>query len=264
MKKRVPQVKAILVCSMLVAGCFSSAFSQAVIDGLPKLMRSSLIEDIQVKAKTSKIGIAEVTDFANNNLALKGFEFRVDPCDAKTTETKIKFPEEYDGTFFHVYDMLDAAGKKISFLAREPGDAPCGCWLYLPITSVNAKGMTIVSDKGPIEAQIPETFLKEEVELVDASLRKTTATWIVPDGGPPDAISADGRTLYLEIEDTPLYLEISSTGALRFVPRTTPGIIKRFTDLKKFPKDPDNAYLGYRRFSSGKQSFVYKFSHTCT
>ncbi|HVF48074.1 MAG TPA: hypothetical protein VNA17_10945 [Pyrinomonadaceae bacterium] len=256
----------VLACSMVVIVSFANAFSQTEVGAIPKLMPSTLAADIQARVKSAQnISVPKLAEFANKTLASKGFEFIVDPCDAKTTATKIEYPDKYEHTlYFHSYDFLDVAGKKIGILASEPSDAPCGCWLPLPLTFATSKHITLASNNGPIQVRTPELFLLEKVELVDRSLRKTSSTWIFPRGGPPDAISSDGRKLYMEIEDAPLYLEISPDGALRFVSRTAPGIIKRFIDLEKFPNDPDNAYLGYRRFSSGRKTFTYKFSHTCT
>ncbi len=237
----------------------STTHSHAQTGDLPRLLASSLLEDIEVRAKEKPaLSPARLAEFANKQLAVKGFEFHSDPCDAASTATTMKYPAADADTVFHSYD---ARGTR--FLARQPEDAPCGCWLGLPVRSISRNGAVLISTIGPLTVRLPEKFLFEEVHLVDSGLRKSIRSWIVPDGGPPDGISADGTKLYIQIGETALFLEIDSNGALTFVPRNTSGAITKFTDLRRFPKDPDNAYLGYRRFSKGRSSYTLKFSHVC-
>lgn len=250
---------------LIVALGTTSLLSQKSPDDLPKVLASAVEEEIQKHARENpKIAATALVEFANQRLAAKGFDFSVDPCDMPSKPTTIKFPAEYEGEFFHVYETADLDGNALSFIARQPGDAPCGCWLTLPLKSITSKRMVLVSERSELALKPPAKFLFEEIGLADASLRKTSRTWIVPNGGPPDAISTDGTRLFFEIEDTPLFLEIGAGGALKFVLRTTPGIVKRFIDLKTFPKDRNNAYLGFRRFTSGKKTHTVKFSHVCT
>lgn len=250
----------VIACA-LVAGIalISNVNSQDDSSRLPRLLPSSLIADIQAFARRRpRPTSASLVQFANKRLMSKGFEFQSDPCNAASTPTTIKSPSDYPGEVYHVYS---SGGKR--FLG-VPAEAPCGCAMNLPITSISKKGAAIIFNRGSLSIPLPEKFFFEEVELVDAALRKTSRSWIVPDGGPPDGISADGTRLYWKIEKAPLYLEIGPGGALTFVPQTTPGVITRHTDLEKFPEDPDNAYLGYRRFSQKRKSFTVKFSHVCT
>lgn len=257
-------LRSIVLGLFLIVCCAISVLSQISNNSLPKLVPSSLISDIEERAgKKPAITANALADFANKKLATSGFEFETDPCDMESTATTDKYPGEYGGVY-HVYKINENPGNERSFLAREPGDAPCGCWLNLPLTTATQKRLVLVSDGGFFEIKPPKKLLLEEAMLVDGSLRKIVRTWIVPNGGPPDGISVDGKKLYIAIEKTPLLLEIAQTGTLRFIPRKTAAVITKFTDLKKFPKDPENDYLGFRRFTNGKVTLTIKFSHVCT
>jgi hypothetical protein len=177
----------------------------------------------------------------------------------------MKYPANHENDMFHIYEAVDLGGKTFSFLANQPNSAPCGCWMTLPLTSATTQRIVVVVVGGePMTIRIPDKFLFEKVELVDASLRRSNVTWLVPYGGPPSGISTDGKKLYIEIQETPVFLEVSIGGELKIVPRTNPGIITKFTDLKKFPKETGNDYLGFRRFKSGRKVFNFKFTHVCT
>ena len=252
----------LLVCAILMIAAASTAYFQDQYDDLPKVMHSILLSDLQTRAQAEpKISAKELAAYANNKLAEIGYAYSFDPCDVESAATKIKYPTDNDDDFFHVYNTVDVTGKKLSFLASQPYDAPCGCSIDLPITSATPMRLAIVAQERRLEIAIPAKLLFEEIELVDASMRKTIRRWVIPDGGPPDAISIDGRKIYMQIESTPLYLEVPPNGTLKIVPRNSLGLIRTFTDLKRYPKDPNNAYLGFRRFSNGK---IYKFSWPCT
>ena len=247
-------------CTLVVTVLLSTIYSQTAYDGLPKIMPSSIVEDVQSRSRQlPKLSPQSLADFANQELALKGFEIETDPCDASSTETTLKYPTENEGTVFHLY-----SSGQTRFLARQPEDAPCGCWLGLPVTSISKTGMIAISSTGALAMPLPEKFLFEENQLVDSTLKRTTRSWVVPGGGPPDGISKDGTRLYIEIGETPLFLEVSGEGVLRFVPRTSPAVITKFVDLIKFPKDPDNDYLGFRQFRNGRKTLTVKFSHVCS
>jgi len=256
--------KSILLCLTISLLSTTGVSGQSSYEKLPKLMPSSLIVDIEeYLRRTPGISDRDLAVFANKKLQSSGFEFEVDPCDIASKATALKYPGE-EGEVFHIYQAKDVKGGLRSFLAREPGDAPCGCWLNLPVTFVTRRRMVLVSEGAPLEIVPPKELLLEESELVDRTLRRSIRTWVMPQGGPPDGISTDGRKLYLQIGETRLFLEIPDTGTLRIVSRKERGLITRFTDLKKFPADPQDSYLGYRRFSKGKMTFTIKFSHICT
>ena len=256
--------RGILLCVVFNLLNAMGASGQSAYEKFPKLMPSSLIANIEEHLRrTPGISDRDLADFANKKLGSSGFEFGVDPCDMASKATAIQYPGEYGG-LFHVYNAKDSTGKPRPFLAREPGDAPCGCWLNLPVTVASQRRLVLISERGPFEIMPPKRLLLEEAKLVDRTFRRSVRTWIVPEGGPPDGISTDGKKLYLQVGEAPLLLEISDAGALRFVSRKEPAVITKHSDLKKYPKDPQNDYLGYRRFTNGKVTYTVKFSHICT
>ena len=252
------KINKILLCSLLfsiTATCFTQ--------NLPKVLPSLLVKDVNARSTSNpKIEASELAAYANGKLKQNGYGFEVDPCDLKTETTKISFPGD-DGGVFHIYRLKNSAGGYESFMAREPGDAPCGCWLNLPVTKAGKSVLNIVADKSVLSVQTPKDLIIEDVELVDISLRKIVRKWLVPQGGGPDAISTDGLKLYFETGIDALYIEITEDGSLQFVPKSSLTIISKHTDLKKFPHDPNNAYLSFRKFSNGKRLLIVKFSEVC-
>ena len=111
---------------------------------------------------------------------------------------------------------------------------------------------------------MPNNFTVDEVKLVDASLRRTVRTWVVPMDLVPEAISRDGAKIYMNTFTDKLFIEIDQLGRYRYVAYDPATMLINGVDLKKFPKEKDNDYLGFRRFKSGKKTHTIKFSHPCT
>ncbi len=150
--------------------------------GLPKVVPSSLIADLEaLSGKKPGVGLAALVKFANEKLSTDGYEFEVDPCDIGSTVTVEKYPGE-NGGVYSIYTAITKSGKEQKFLADEPHDAPCGCWLNLPIKAATPKQLVINSEKGSFKLVVPKELLLEEVDLVDRSLRKSVRTWVVPRG----------------------------------------------------------------------------------
>ncbi len=254
-----------LFLSLLVILFFPTAFfSQEWAANMPPVLPSGMESHIaDLIERHPEISPDDLAVMANERLAIVGFDYEFDPCDLKTRPTSRIFPRD-EGGDYHAYDLTGRNGKRVSILAREPGDAPCGCWVNLPVTSITRQAISIVTGSGTQKVRMPKKLLFEEITLVDKTLKRALRYWVAPHGGPPDAISNDGTKLYFEIPETPLYLEIDAMGKLRFVPKTASGIAARFTDLTKFPKDRNNDYLGYRRFTIGTRTMTVKFSHVCT
>lgn len=265
---RLDQMKVISVCSALVAIFFAFAptiEAQSDTPYMPKVMPSTLLTELRAKQEAEpKITPHQLAVHANERLAAVGFDYHIDPCDVESTKTEIKFPLSEYNEVFHVYGLTGGDGTNIQFMAKEPGDAPCGCWLYLPIIKAANDRLQIVTDKGLVSISTKNKFLVEKVELVDPTLRKTIRSWYVHSGGEPAAVSADGKTVYMEFEIKELLIGTGPDGTLHFVPRTSADIITKYVDLKRFPKDPDNDYLGFRQFTKGEVKYTLKFSHVCT
>ena len=241
----------------------TAVFSQAWATNLPSVLPAAIEAHIaELMQKQPGLSPEDLANMANETMATVGFDYEFDPCDLKTRSTNRVYPRE-EGGFYHAYDLIGGNGKKVAILAREPGDAPCGCWVQFPIRSITRQAMSIVTSSGTQNVVMPKGLLFEEITLVDKTLKRSVRNWVVPSGGPPAGISKDGIKLYFEIDETPVYLEISARGKLMIVPKGAKGMITSFTDLTKFPKDPNNAYLGYRRFNAGRTAMTVKFSHVC-
>jgi hypothetical protein len=249
-----------LVCSIIFA---LAASGQEREPPLPRIASSTVVADIEAKRLADRrITPQQLADFGNQRLKVVGFDFKTDPCDIESVRTEIGFPEAEYGEVFHIYPFQGDAGAKLELLAREPGDAPCGCWLDLPVRKAFKDRLEVITDKGAVEIGTKD-LLVETVQLMDASLRRLTREWMVSDGGAPVGISIDGKKIYMDAGVQGLFLETADDGNLRFVPRTSPDIITAHVDLKRFPKDPDNDYAGFRRFTKGKVVYNVKFSHIC-
>ena len=121
------------------------------------------------------------------------------------------------------------------------------------------------------------------MELVDETMKRVIRKWETPDETFPIGISADGRTLYLPVEftesdhDASMWLlwqqgkksypssvlAISPTG-IRFEVAAKALAGQESEDILDFPKDPDNAYLGYKRFRVKGKTHIIRFSYPCT
>ncbi|HMO80178.1 MAG TPA: hypothetical protein PKD24_05255 [Pyrinomonadaceae bacterium] len=241
------------------------ASAQTPETGRPRVLSSTLITDVLAKKEQNpEITPSELARFANERLKIVGLDHHVDPCDVGSVKTELGFPGAEYGEVFHVYRFADTTGASKEFLAREPGDAPCGCWLNLPLVKASTKFLEIVTDKGPIQIKTTDKLLLERVELMDNTLMRTIREWIVINGGEPAGISSDGKKVYMSTEIDELFIETAEDGSIAMVPRDQPDIITNYTDLKKFPKDPNNDYVGFRKFTKGKTTYTLKFSHVCT
>lgn len=265
---RLDQMKVISVSFALIVLCLAVApniEAQSVRSDLPRVLPSTLLTELREKQEAEPdIAPQRLADHANERLAVLGFNYHIDPCDVESRKTEFKFPLTEYNEVFHVYPLTGGDGNNMQVMAKEPGDAPCGCSLDLPITRAANDQLQIVTDKGSVSISAKNKFLFEKVELVDATLRKTTRSWYVHSGVEPAAVSADGKTVYMDLEIESLLIGTSADGALRFVPRTSADIITKYVDLRRFPKDPDNDYLGFRQFTKGKVKYTLKFSHVCT
>jgi hypothetical protein len=232
---------------------------------IPRAMPSDLIADVAKKKESEpKITPQQLADYANERLAAVGFNYHIDPCDIESNKTEIKFPLAEYGEVFHVYPFTGVGGKSAQLMAKEPGDAPCGCWLELPLTKASDRYLEVVTNKGVVQIGTENKFLVETVELVDPTLKKMLRKWLVFHGGEPAGISLDGKSVYMDLEIEEILVETAADGTLRFVPSSSPDIITKHVDLKTFPKDPENDYLGFRQFTKGKLKYTIKFSHVCT
>jgi hypothetical protein len=153
----------------------------------------------------------------------------------------------------------------------------------IPAINVTSQNIFAVLDGKKYLLKRPAEFRLEEMELVDDTMKTVIRKWEVTDETFPIGISADGRTLYLPVEFTESdhdanmwllwkegkkshpssVLAISPTG-IRFEVAAKALAGQESEDILDFPKDPDNAYLMYKRFRVKGKTYIIRYSGPCT
>ncbi len=240
----------------------------------PIIKPSDINRELLDKKKANpKISAKELADYGNELIKKKGYNFSFYTCEIAEAN---KSAEDFSDTYRPFdYKLEDLTGRKITFqiMAKNFGH-PCGCDFEIPVFQVSKTEMTVLADDQPLRLKRPKGFYLEEVELVDKSLKKSIRKWYKPFDIAPFGISKDGTKIYIEtgyddgmegngfIND--LVLEISEDGTFQLVERNNSNIIANGEELKNFPKDPENSYLGYTRFKDGDKTYFIKFSYPCT
>ena len=154
------------------------------------------------------------------------------------------------------------------FAIENPYESLCGeCWASVPSLQVTNKEMALIAEGKRYRVRRPPSFILDEAQLVDETLKKVLRTWQLPYQAVPIGISADGTKLYLDFytdyELDHLVLEVSENGPPQFRDRA---VIKSTEgkSIEDHPKDPTNAYLSFVSFRVGEKSYRIKFSAPCT
>ena len=226
---------------------------------------SKILEQLaERKQKEPAITSKELAALGNALLEKRGFDYMFDVCDIvpkrdrASTETSVS------------YNLSLTNGEKKNFKFTVAGDAEamCGeCWTMLPSLQVTAREMVLVAEGKRYHVRRPVPFILDEVELVDATLKKVLRKWQLPYQTVPIGISKDGAKLYLdfytEFKLDGVILELSDNGGLAFRDRTEVQMMEgKF--LEDHPKDPTNAYLSFMRFDAGDKTYIIRFSAPCT
>lgn len=234
----------------------------------PIIKPSNVIENLLEKKKENpKISAKELSEFGNELIKKDGYNFGFNACEIAEANN-INEGDDYSETFrpFN-YKLENLKGEKIAFqIMNKTFGYPCGCVFDIPLTQLSNSEMTVTVDKNQVKLKRPKEFYSEEVELVDKTLKKKIRNWSIPSellvGEIANlGISKDGTKIYFHTEVEELDLEISENGTFKFVTTNNENKISKGQELKDFPKDPENAYLGYKRFANG---FIVKFSYPCT
>lgn len=212
----------------------------------------------QRKATNRSINAEGLAEVANGFAREQGFPFGFDPANFRERVRTVR------GKRTAYYDLVGVNGRRLRFAAPERGDHPCGTHTEFPVRRLSGSTFDLVSGGKTYPTRIPKQFVTDQIELVDATLKRSLAKWLVPMDSTPVGISRDARRIYLSTEMDQLLLEIDASGNLRYVAARSPQIIRDGVDLKRFPKDKKNDYLGFRRFRSGRTTHFVKFSHPCT
>lgn len=206
--------------------------------------------------------------FGNALIKQKGLDFSSLSCAIAEANNIAEGTDHSENFTTFKFEGEDLGGRKIPFeLMSKDWGYPCGCSFDFPLLSVNQKEWTVLADNQPVKLKRPKDFYFEEVQLVDKRYKKVIRRWYKPLDNPPEGISADGTKIYVPISynyEIKLLLEISASGAFRFVPKNKPNIIKTNTDIIGYERSENDAYLGIKRFKSRTKSYYLKFEHPCT
>ncbi len=236
-------------------------FGQTVPKDAVVVSESKIIEQMEKrKEENPKITAKNLADFGNTLLAKEGYEFTFAAEQSKVLVSNV----DVDSEDFEVYKLTAINGKSRLFATQAHGSHPCGTWTGLTVTQLNSKQMTILADGKSYPVAMPKALVFDEIALVEKNLKKTIRRWLTPLDATPEAISKDGKIIYVPSEIDEILLGISEEGNLSFVAANDLTIVKKNVELKNFPKDPKNDYLGFKKFSDGKQNFFLKFSYPCT
>jgi hypothetical protein len=279
-----------LLCYLILDQATSEATLQR--SKFLKVASSSLEEDVsKLIERKPRVTAQEVTAYANALLKQKGFNFDFAANDftkqhaLRPTEINDKFnPQRLFKLPFRLF-----AGRRLTAQSHISDGDPCGYdHLLLPALRVTKQEIWLISGGQQFRIKRPANLFLEEMTLVDRSLRKTIRRWEVPqlNGTNPVAISADGQMLYLPVYFAerdyealsqrfgekkqlvsklyPYSLLAVATAGIHFEVGSTVLANQQAEDLKKFPHDPRDAYLAYRRFRVAGKTYIVRFSWPCT
>jgi len=228
------------------------------------LTPSKVLDEVSEKRKAQpSLTPLELADYANKLIEEKGFDYDFDVCGAIT-----KPQLESEST--HSYRMhLSSGGTLIfSFTVAAAMESLCGeCFSDFPSLSVTRRQMTLIVEGRRYRVNRPASFLLDEAELVDETMRKVLRTWQLPYQTVPLGVSADGTKLYVDVYQDGvegLVLELSEDGLIQFRARSETQLQGEGTEIEKHPKDPKNAYLSFMEFQAGGKKYIVRFSAPCT
>ena len=259
----------LIICVLFLITPINSQRSNAQFS---RITPSTIVEDITArKRQIPHISAQELADYGNSLIKRQGLNFDFLTCDI--AETNNQKSESNDKFIPYKYKLKDRNGKAQTYqIMNKNFGHPCGCTFDIPVYQISEKEMIVRVDGIPTALQRPKEFVLDEAELVDETLKKTIRRWYLPLDVVPFGISQDGTKIYVDLDhgeghESPnelIALEIAENGVFQFVPRNNPNLLKNGVNLENFPKNPNNDYLGYTRFNSGKTNYIVKFSYPCT
>ncbi len=235
---------------------------------IPVIKPSKVIEYLFDKKKENpKISANQLSALGNELIKKDGYNFSFNACEIAEANN-VNEGDSYSETFrpFN-YKLENKKGEKINYqIMNKSFGHPCGCVFGIPITQLSNLEMTVIADKNQVKLKRPKEFYSEEIDLVDKTLKKKIRNWSIPSelliGEIANfGISKDGMKIYFHTEIKELDLEIFEDGTFKLVTTDNEDKISKGKELKDFPKDPQNDYPGYKRFTNG---FIVKFSYPCT
>jgi len=224
-----------------------------------------------------------ITAYANSALQKYGYIYKVHSCDFLDSKKLEPLNPGHDPTLIYILPFDLARGGRRAYKIPVQGGPCADCYALIPALSFSAQKILAVLDGKKYSLKRPAEFRLEEMELVDETMKRVIRKWETPDETFPIGISADGRTLYLPVEFTEsdhnaigwllwkegkkIYqssaLAISPSG-IRFEVAAKALAGQESEDILDFPEDPDNVYLGYKRFRVKGKTYIIRFSYPCT
>lgn len=243
---------------------------------LPIIKPSDVIEKLEEKLKSNpEISALEIADIGNSLIKKNGFNFSFHTCEI--AEVNNIADENIGGKVFRPFDyeFTNLSGQKeIYRLLNKSFGAPCGCVFDIPLSKASKNELTLIAAGKPKKVKHLDKYNLEIAELVSKDLQKILKIWYKPDEIVPSGISKDGSKLYVDLSyddddilnksERGLFLEISDDGTFKFIPRKNPDIITNHEYIEDFPKEENNAYLGYLKFTNGNIEHILKVSFPCT
>jgi hypothetical protein len=213
--------------------------------------------------------VASIIAVGNSRISQAGvdYEFEVSRL-IEHSQLKPISGNESDGAI-HRLPMRTVGGEALLLEVEVSPEGPCGeRTAQIPIAGLNKSAIDVVSEGKHYRLQRPPSFSLEWMSLVDRTMKKRLRTWELPFVAQPSGVSPDGRTIYLDSnggfgQPSELTLAISDgvysfADARDLLAREKPELIE------DFPRDPNDAYAGYKRFLLGSEVFIIRFEWPCT
>lgn len=277
-------IGALILSTVFVAPALNqSTSSQVAKTNVFNITPSKLLEKVRKKIQVNpKISTAEVTDFANSILEKNGYNYAFDVCEFIGIP---RVSEPSQNKFYRGYLFsLDGSKHSIRFSGVQGG--MCSeCFANFPIHKLTVTRLDLLVGGKVYQFKRPKEFTLDQMDLMDATMKKVIRSWEVPDQDVPDAISEDGKTLYLKSDFTnydkyPGFAPFSKSGkkpkqkypyslialsgnGLKFVEAKPILTKQKSEDILNHPIDPNNSYQSFRRFRVGTKSFIVRYSSPC-
>ena len=292
------RVHSLVVLAILLIACLAVAQSDtfrgmAMRESWRDLSRQAdfppkLEEEVQrFIEKRPRLSAEKITAYANSVLQRSGYLYEFEIRDL-IQNNKLQLVDsernvdDVEKLYLIPFDLEGGARRSFQMFVSLVGQ--CGeNFVYLPAFNVTSQNIFAVLDGAKYSFKRPAGFLLDEMELVDETLKREIRKWEVPDQTWPVGISVDGQTLYLPIWFTksdsnanawllwkmgkksyPASVLAISPKGIRFEVAAKALAGQESEDILDFPEDPNNGYLGYKRFRVKGKTYIIRFSKPCT
>ena len=231
------------------------------------IVPANLLEELAERRRNQpNITASQLARYGNELLKKRGFDYDFDVCDAVPQRSRTA-ASTWDVR--NDLSLTDGGTLKVKYEVQNPSESLCGeCDAQVPSLQVTKQEILLVAGGKRHRVRRPATFLLDEAELVDASMKRVLRTWQLPYQTVPIGISADGTRLYLEfytqfpLED--LALEISGRGVLAIRARADVGLRDEGEWLERLPKYAADTKLTFMRFKAGNKTYIVRSMSPCT